>query len=392
MRDIGKGVVMLCGALSLFTLAACGSKSEPRDASEVPLTATDEAAPGPEKPKPIQPRGLIGTWKEVGALPLAIERPAAVLLKDGRVFAYGSGEDSRGALFEPKTGLWTATAPSKRPRGESGLSLLEDGQVMVSGGVHIPKGHYVMRSSERYDPMRDVWTDSGSTGTQRRGHTQHTLADGSILVIGGVGGGFARPTKQIDRYDPKSKTWSTLGALQLGRSFHASVVLGTGQLLVAGGQGAEEALKSFERCDVKAGTCRSMMRPSARDRPTMSILKTGDVLLVGGQSSRATSADAQLFDPSKGTFTPVGQPQARRNGHTATVLRDGRVLLVGGEKSAAKSSEVYDPEAKAWAKGPALRHPRHGHATIVLRDGSALLIGGVGPQGKPVLMSERLRL
>jgi hypothetical protein len=53
---------------------------------------------------------------------LAIERPVIVALKDGRVFAYGDGEDPRGALWDLKAGAWTATADSKRLPGEPARS------------------------------------------------------------------------------------------------------------------------------------------------------------------------------------------------------------------------------------------------------------------------------
>lgn len=370
-----------------------GCPDAPKEATES-STAQAGAASTPDAPKPPPPpsaRALGGQWASAGTLPLAIERPVLVVLTDGRVFAYGNGEDSRGALWDPKARTWSATAASKRPRGEPAASLLPDGSVLVTGGVHIPKGHYVLRSSERYDPGTDRWKDAGNTGAQRRGHAQLTLDDGRIAVIGGVGGGFAAPTRAIHAYDPKKGTYSPMAELGVGRSFHAAYSLGSGAILVVGGQDKEGPLKSIEVCDAGAKRCRVLPRSVARDRAAVAPVGQGDVLIAGGVTQRAMGATEVIYNPGKGEFKPTGAMAKRRNGHTLTALSDGRVLAIGGEKSAAGSAEVYDPKAKAWATAPAPDHGRHGHAALRLKDGTILLVGGVDANGKPVLETEGLK-
>jgi hypothetical protein len=382
-----------CGVTFALLLGLTGCPDAPKetgDASASKASAASTAA----TPKPAAPRAaraLGGRWTPAGALPLAIERPVVVALKDGRVFAYGNGEDPRGALWDPKAGAWTATAASKRPRGEPAASLLPDGTVLVTGGVHIPKGHYVLRSSERYDPKANRWTDAGNTGAQRRGHTHTALDDGRVAVVGGVGGGFAAPTRAIHVYDPKTHTYKPLAELGVGRSFHATQSLGGGKLMVVGGQDKEGPLKSVEVCDPGAKRCRLIPRPVARDRAAVTLLSQGDVLITGGLTQRPTGATEVIYDPGKGEFKPTGAMAKRRNGHTLTNLADGRVLAIGGEKGAAGSAEVYDPTAKAWAKAPAPDHGRHGHAALRLSDGTILLVGGVDANGKPVLETEQLK-
>jgi len=323
-------------------------------------------------------------------MPLAIERPVALELADGRVFAYGNGEDARGAIWDPKTQTWTATKPSKRPRGEPAASLLADGTILVTGGVHIPKGHYVLRSAERYDPKTDTWKDAGATSAQRRGHTHTTLGDGRILIAGGVGGGFAAPTRRIDVFNPATNAFTDHAELGVGRSFHTTLDLGSGGLLVIGGQDKEGPLRSIELCDPGAKRCRVIPRPAPRDRAKATMLTNGDVLIAGGTDSRTMSPSEIIYDAGKGEFKPTGPMRTRRNGHSLTPLADGRVLAVGGEKRAADSAEVYDPSARGWAKAPAPTHGRHGHAALRLRDGSILLIGGASADGRPVRVAERL--
>jgi len=375
-------------------LGSAGCPDAPKEADGTKAKSAEQKAAPTTTPKPPAPpaaRALGGQWVSAGKLPLPIERPALIVLKDGQVFAYGNGEDSRGAIWDPKTQKWTATAASKRPRGEATGSLLADGTVLVTGGVHIPKGHYVLRSSERYNPKTNRWSDAGNTGAQRRGHTHTTLDDGRVAIVGGVGGGFAAPTRAIHVYDPKKASYSPLAELGVGRSFHATQSLGSGKLLVVGGQDKDGPLKSVEICDPGAKRCRLIPRPVARDRAAVATLSQGDVLITGGITQRANGATEVIYDPGKGVFKPTGSMAKRRNGHTLTELADGRILAIGGEKGASDSAEVYDPKAKAWATGPAPNHGRHGHAAVRLKDGRVLLVGGVNANGKPVLEAEQLK-
>lgn len=386
MRRLSSLFVMICLALSVQGCPGDGDKQ----GADTDKASTEAAKPAPEEPKKPTPRALGGRWLEAGTMPLGIERPLALELSDGRVFAYGNGEDPRGAIWDPKTNAWTATSPSKRPRGESAASLLSDGTILVTGGVHVPKGHYVLRSAERYDPKTDSWKDAGATGAQRRGHTHTTLKDGRILIAGGVGGGFAAPTRRIDLFDPATNKFGAYAELGVGRSFHATLDLGAGRLLVIGGQDKEGPLRSMEFCDPGAKRCRVVPRPAPRDRAAAVTLTNGNVLITGGTDNRTMSPSELIYDPGKSEFKPTAAMKTRRNGHTLTLLADGRALAVGGEKGAAASAEVYDPSAKGWAKAPQPNHGRHGHAALKLRDGSILLVGGASADGRPVRVAERL--
>ena len=372
-----------------FILSGCSKGEEAKEAAPKE-SAQGQKAKAPKAAAAPKARALGGQWAPAGELPLKLERPLALELPDGRVFAYGNGEDPRGALWDPKTNTWSPTAPSKRPRGEAAGSLLDDGTVLVTGGVHIPKGHYVLRSSEIYDPKSERWRDAGNTGDQRRGHAHLRLSDGRIALVGGVGGGFAAPTRKISAFDPKGGKYPTIAELGVGRSFHAVMGLGDERFIVVGGQDKEGPLKSVELCTLGKKRCRVIPRPLARERAALARLKSGDVLITGGVKRRAGGATEVLYDPGKGTFAPTGAMAKLRNDHSLTLLKDGRALAIGGEKGAASSAEVYDPEAKAWAKAPSPAQGRHGHAALRLKDGSVLIVGGVSAEGKAVLKAERL--
>jgi hypothetical protein len=57
-------------------------------------------------------------------------------------------------------------------------------------------------------------------------------------------------------------------------------------------------------------------------------------------------AQAELYDPKTGTFSPTGSLATARVYHSATLLSDGRVLIVGGrdpKPNQLASAELYDP-------------------------------------------------
>ena len=89
---------------------------------------------------------------------------------------------------------------------------------------------------------------------------------------------------------------------------------------------------------------------------TATLLRNGKVLFAGGASEDfGRYRNAELYDPTTGTFTATGDMNTRRDWHTATLLPDGAVLIAGGETDdcnksglcvfagSTASTEIYDP-------------------------------------------------
>ena len=67
--------------------------------------------------------------------------------------------------------------------------------------------------------------------------------------------------------------------------------------------------------------------------PRATLLFNGQVLITGGA--------AELYDPSNGKFTSIGNTPLWAS-HSSTLLADGRVLLASGGSDSAHA-ELYDP-------------------------------------------------
>ena len=123
------------------------------------------------------------------------------------------------------------------------------------------------------------------------------------------------------------------------------------------------------------------------------VLADGRVLVV-----RATG-EAAIFDPASSTFTPTGS-MARRDDpdptnryrepyrRRLTLLADGRILVTGGRSLASASepaadADLFDPSTGTFRSIGPMLEPRTGHSATLLDDGRAVIIGGRRPFGRP---------
>ena len=98
------------------------------------------------------------------------------------------------------------------------------------------------------------WTPTGSMLTPRISHTATRLADGRVLVAGGVTVGPGT-TAAAEVFDPGTGTWSAASSMNIARSRHVAVLLRDGRVLVAGGRRANRlATASAEIYDPAANT------------------------------------------------------------------------------------------------------------------------------------------
>jgi Galactose oxidase, central domain len=121
-------------------------------------------------------------------------------------------------------GRWIGTGDLTTARYRHTATLLENGQVLVAGGLGLA-------STELYDPATGVWTPTGSMNKARQYHTATLLTNGQVLVAGGGSGG----SSTAELYDPATGMWTRTGSMTPAREFHTATLLPNGKVLVAGG-------------------------------------------------------------------------------------------------------------------------------------------------------------
>lgn len=261
----------------------------------------------------------------------------ATLLQSGKVLIAG-GQNSTGTLdtaelFNPAFGKFsTVSAPMSTPRTFHTATLLPNGQVLISGGSSSPDTAPVaVATAQLFDPTNNSFSTDISMINSRFDHTATLLADGTVLLAGGIGNGGVFPFPQI--YTPVTNgITQLLTPLLTPRHQHTATSLADGRVLIAGGVGNN--LTFLAAAEIYSGffTATGSMN-SGRSGHTATLLLDGTVLITGGEAAAGTFlSSAELFDPTApGLFSPITQPMgAARARHTATRLDSGRVFVTGG--------------------------------------------------------------
>ena len=295
----------------------------------------------------------------------------------------GNTKLARVLFIAPGADVWLPAMQMNVPRTYHSAVTLANGQVLVSGGVGPSNAFYA--SAELYDPTTNSWSYTGSLNAARYLHTGTVLASGKVLVAAGYGStGSPPPLTSAELYDPVAGTWSSAGNLSTARIEHTATLLPNGQVLVVGGQDGNN--NSFASAELYNPSSNSWSvtgsLASARTNHTATLLQNGLVLVAGGTNASGTLSSAELYDPASGTWSAAGNLTTARANHTATLLQDGSVLLAGGFSNnvipnvTMASTDLYNPGTNIFAASGSLASARLGHAAVLLTSGKVLVAGG----------------
>jgi hypothetical protein len=360
---------------------------------------------------------------------------SAVPLLDGRVLFTGAPapDDASGtmslpnaALYDPATGKFTPTGPMLAAMAGASATRLIDGRVLFAGGfssleVGSPEG-----SAELFDPATGKFSPTGPMVTHRYQHSATLLADGDVLIVGGVGD-LSNALDSAELFDPGTGTFRATGRMTKARIEPTVTTLQDGRVLVAGGASAGDPvpMSSAEIYDPLAGTFAATgSMTTERWHQTATLLPNGRVLMAGGitvggflPSGIQVVPPAELYNPASGKFVATGWMTIDRVDHTATLLPNGKVLVVGGttgsggsvgfgsgrvmadaRASAALigttttkpdgSAELYDPATGKFTRTGSMSTARDRHTATLLPDGRVLIAGGYA--AIPPLLSAEL--
>jgi hypothetical protein len=322
------------------------------------------------------------------SLPRACHR--AVRLNDRRVLVTG-GVTTGGVVtatcefFDQSTMTFVPAPSMSTPRGGHAITLLNDGRVLVTGGVadwqntataFIAALNTAQNTAEVFDPVTNAWTALPNMASRRLGHSQTKLADGRVLVVCGIFGGYggamsqlgspgqiAQYTASCELFDPATGTWAATGSLNhlvtnppfggfsyVGRALHGASLLPSGNVLVTGGFVAMQSSGSNNDETIAVAFCDVWSPVTGAWTQTVDLPAPAafhghaphgsGAIVSGGFSGLLTTLpstpqvvfhDGSAVTPLAAIGVDVGTgTQLPRAAHSFTALHDGTFLVYGG--------------------------------------------------------------
>ncbi len=353
----------------------------------------------------VAPLASPATFSATGSMSTARSFPVLTLLQNGQVLVTGGcsldatigpcNPLSSAELYDPTTGSFTPTnGPMQAARWVHTATLLPNGQVLITGGDDSTST--TLASAELYDPTAKTFSLlTNSMITPRSNHTATLLPNSQVLIAGGnTSSNDISVGPSAELYDPSTGVFTaTNGSMGTVRYVANAALLSNGLVLIVGGISIPNNtyLSSAELYDPTAGTFSytTNSMSTARGYFTATLLQNGQVLAAGGYNGSAYVLTADLYDPTAGTFSLLTHSMTNQQGGPATLLGNGQVLFAGGYNgSSLATSELYDPTAKTFSLTGSMTTPRNGPAATLLNDGQVLVVGGANSSG--VLASAEL--
>ncbi len=349
------------------------------------LQKVDEARAGHESKRRPAP----GTIRLTGNMEVDRSWHRAILLPNGKVLVTG-GLDSYGnalasaELYDPATGEFTDAGKMNSRRYAHSATLLKNGKVLFVGGGEGKETRDTLSSAEIYDPNTGLFTPTGMLKTARLAHEATLLADGRVLITGGMGGnGDASWLASAEIYDPATETFNETGKMREARVDHTATLLNNGKTLIAGGYGNTGArngvTSSAELYDPQTGSFSLVSNMNFhRFKHSAVLLNDGKVLIVGGIASSSNPRQyttAELFDPATNSFVNTGDMVLDRYKvrNAAVRLQNGKVFIAGGSWG----FEIYDPATGTFSMNTGrMNMTRYYSTATLLPNGDVVIIGG----------------
>ncbi len=297
------------------------------------------------------------------------------------------------ALAQSPAATFTAVANMAAARSSHTATLLQDGRVLITGGVDEHSAR--LSSAEIYDPTQRTFTPTGSMTLARSGHTATLLPDGRVLIVGGEqtppGQNGIEPGQSAELFDPSAGNFTPTGGLLIGRQGFNATLLATGKVLITGGAaGTTDSGYTIGDPEVYDPTTGAFAAAGAYSG-SLAGLNSGvwgfgsvSALLADGTTLFATGPASQVYDPSTATFSlrgPISVTWALPGGNTftpsyiveqtASLLLNGKVLLAGGENEDTgyyRTAELYDPASGTFGPTGNMLKSRGGQAFSPTRE------------------------
>ena len=343
--------------------------------------------------------------------PLNRNYHSASLLDNGRILMGSglSGAPYEGVIFpsdhltvdvyDPSTGSWCSVITRDKYSFLVDSVVLSDGSLLLLGWTpREPRVEAQGPRGVRFEADTLTLRDIAPPTISRRNPKLALLDDGRVLVTGGLFP-FSRErdsAADTEIYDPASDSWrlgSSVGPepildFRLDEGIFSSQWLmpmpgGKAVFVTFGENTADEEEGRIQIYDITADSWSTVERFAVGWNVPWHVM-----LAPQGKLCIFYDDRVEIYDLESKDWAITYPLRVIPSLATTTILSDGRILVSGGAPEGNFSgrlsdrptarTDILDLETLIWAAGPPMDEPRHGHSATLLRDGSVLMYGGIG--------------
>lgn len=312
-------------------------------------------------------------WERLGDMPIAVAAPAVSVAERRAVVTggvvLGSGTSTAVQVLDLDEMVWSLPIVLNTARYQHGQVTLDDGRVLVVGGrTRLPAARPVATvSCELISADLTACEPTGELPMPMRSPTLHKLGDGRVAAVGG---------HVVAVFDPEEAAWDVAVPLKFARNEHTSLVLADGTILIGGGIGRS----GFVRVDLARGEAEILEArlPTALDDLAMVRLEDGRVWVIGGQGIDGETTDRTwvlTLDDENGSRIEDGPVLGLAGGvadHVVLETPSGIVVSGGESQNGRHDTELAD----AFWLDPRALTVRRLPATEIAHDDAAGFVDG----------------
>ncbi len=349
-----------------------------------------------------------GSWG--GVIPWTPHIPtSAALLPDGRLLTFASNQRTTfpdgpqftyAAVWDPATGIFTEINNGRHDMFCGGLSLLQDGRLLVSGGNGI-NGTTALASL--FDWRTNEWVPAQTMADGRWYNTSISLPNGEVLTAGGNAGANGNGT--IEQWNASSGwrrmsgiNWQAVANPPIANAIETNwhpffLVAPDGRVAHFG---PHQALDWITATGTGAMTAAGASIPGTHypKQGAWAMYAPGKVIVAGGlKAIDDGTVVTKAFTVDLNGATPVTAPTASmanaRSFSNSVILPNGEVMVVGGNSTgeffsdvgAIMTPEIWNPTTGQWRVVADMSVPRNYHSLAMLLPDGRVWSGGGGLSG-----------
>jgi hypothetical protein len=261
--------------------------------------------------------------------------------------------------------------PLVAPRTNHAAIVLADGDVLLIGGINSSSTtpRYPQGAVERYDVATQQWTAAATAPYIFDDVGAGRLASNKVVVS-------ANYSDSLFQYDPAGDAWVTLGHSYKTHAWAQVYEQLPGQVMIVGGSRLGGLSDSYVPTFNTLTGARGATPYRHFNGGTSVQLADGRVFSTGGFTTDfygryVAPTASEIYTPATDTWADLGEA---RIPDRLVLLADGRVLAIGGVAPVATS--IFNPASGTWTAAAPLLAPVHDFAATRLSDGRVMISGG----------------